>query len=333
MKLNKGLRPPHRGCSCPACTEYHAKHGGYSVNFKPYPMFRYRLLIVGFHNIREDPNFFSDPDCDIVLGCSRSKVESVQHYLEAFQLIHRATLFETLSETHTCRYKESLVPTTFGKHLFDDEIGDPYWESPDSLYLLHYHLTTSPMALAFYYLFNCFIPRSQYFRRDEAANSFEIWLKERTEKLPAKNTIRQHINTILRVYTESDNMEIEDWADTLFVDLDMIKRVGEGKDEAFYFDFDGDKEILGLSVAVFGYALMSFWNTHYPHSATLDLKEQLFWVAGSPLNVFNLSENRFMEYVTKLEDLTEKVIEHRSSVNLNQLYRKKPIDALDFLKS
>ena len=167
MKLYKGLRPPHRGsnCKCQACAEYHAKHGSYSINFKPYSAFRYRSLILGFHSVRENPNFFSTSDCDIALGCSQSKVESTQHYLEAFQLIHRASLFETLSETQTCRYNDNLTLTEFGKRLFDR---DPYFESLDSLYLLHYHLTTSPMALAFYYVFNCFIPQSGYFSRNEA---------------------------------------------------------------------------------------------------------------------------------------------------------------------
>lgn len=339
MKLNKGLYPPHRACSCPACREYHAKHGGTTINFKPYSAFGYPSLLHGFHNVSEKHNFFTRPDCDIMMGCSRAKVEATQHYLEAFQLIRHATLFETLPETQTCQQKDNLVPTLFGHYLLNRESGrDPYLESPDSLYLLHYCLTTSPMALAFYYLFNCFVPRFQYFSRDEATDSFEKWLTERTEKPPAKNTIRQHINTVLRTYTESDDMDIEDRANLLFLDLNLIKRMGTPKrfddlkkEERFYFDREADKELLGLSTAVFGYALLSFWDTHVPNSATLDLKT-LLWTEGSPLSVFQLTENRFMEYITELEDLTGKAIEHRYGTNLNQLYRTKPIDAFKFLK-
>lgn len=338
MKLNKGLRPPHRGCDCPACAEYHAKHGGYAINFKPYPAFRYRSLIGGFHNVSEKHNFFSFPDCDIILGCSRAKVEATQHYLEALQLIRHATLFETLPETQTCQQKDNLVPTLFGDYLLNRESGrDPYLESPDSLYLLHYHLTTSPMDLACYYLFNCFVPMSGYFSRDEATDSFEKWLAERTEKPPAKNTIRQHINTVLRTYAaETEGMDIEDWAELLFVDLNLIgcavfDRLDGKKEERFYFNDRENKSELGLSTEVFGYALLSFWDTRAPHSATLDLKT-LLWEAGSPLMVFKLTENQFMDYITQLEDLTGKAIEHRFSTNLKQLYRTKPIEALDFLK-
>ena len=302
MKLNKGLRPPHRGCDCPACTEYHAKHGGTTINFKPYSAFGYRSLLLGFHNVSEKHNFFSCPDCDIMLGCSRAKVEATQHYLEGFGLIRPATLFETLPETQTCKQKDNLVPTMFGNYLLNRESGrDPYLEGPDSLYLLHYHLATSPMALAFYYVFNCFIPELGHFSRNEATDRFEMWLTERTEKPPAKNTIRQHINTVLRTYAaDTADMEIDDWADLFFVDLNLIQRVrldeGEGEDKkAFYFNKDADKAELGLSVAVFGYALLSFWDMHAPHSASLDLKTSL-WVEGSPLVVFKLTDNQFMEY-------------------------------------
>ena len=129
-------------------------------------------------------------------------------------------------------------------------------------------------------------------------------------------------------------MEIEDWADMLFVDLNLIKRVrvdkGE-KAERFYFSIDTDKADLGLSLEVFGYTLLSFWDTHAPYTKTLDLKS-LLWTAGSPLMVFKLNENQFMEYIEKLQDLTGEAIGHRYSTNLNQLYRTKPIEALDFLK-
>jgi len=125
--------------------------------------------MVGFYSVSENPNFFSLPDCDMVLGCSQTKVEATQHYLEAFGLIRRATLFDTIAETQTRKHKDNLVLTEFGKTLFDK---DPYLESPDSLYLMHYHLATSPMALAFYYLFNRFIPKSGYFGKDEATESF-----------------------------------------------------------------------------------------------------------------------------------------------------------------
>ena len=338
MKLNKGLRPPHRGCSCPACTEYHAKHGNQSINFKPYSAIGYSSLTLGFHNVSEKHDFFAAPDCDIMLGCSRAKVEATQHYLEAFGLIGRATLFESLSETQTCKHKDNLVPTVFGKHLLsrNGKVGaDPYLESLDSLYLLHYHLTTSPMALAYYYLFNCFVPVSGYFSRDEATDSFEKWLAERTEKPPVKNTIRSHINTVLRTYAaDTENMEIEDWADMLFIDLSLMGRTlfdGHKKEEMFYFNREADKAELGLSTEVFGYALLSFWDTHAPHSATLDMKTAL-WEAGSPLVVFKLTEDQFMEYIEKLQGLTGNVIELRQSVNLNQLYRTKPIDAFEFLK-
>ena len=342
MKLNKGLRPPHRRCDCPACTEYHAKHGGTTINFKPYSAFGYRSLLLGFHNVSEKHNFFSRSDCDIMLGCSRAKVEATQHYLEGFGLIRPATLFETLPETQTCKQKDNLVPTLFGNYLLNRESGrDPYLESPDSLYLLHYRIATSLMGLAFYYVFNCFVPQSQYFSRDEATDNFERWLAERTEKPPAKSTIRQQINTVLRTYAaDTADMEIDDWADLLFIDLNLIKRIGnvdgvknEGpKAERFYFNYDADKADLGLSVEVFGYALLSFWNTYAPHSASLDLKT-ILWETGSPLPVFKLSENRFMEYITKLEDLTEKRIEHRYGTHLNQLYRTKPIDAFKFLNA
>ena len=331
MKLNKGLRPPHRECDCPACAEYHAKHGNYAINFKSYPAFGYRSLILGMHRVRDAPNFFSALDCDMALGCARATVEATQHYLEAFRLIRYATLFETLEETQTCQHNDNLVLTAFGEILFNT---DAYLESLSSLYLLHYHLSTSPMALAFYYMFNRFIPKSQYFSRDEATDSFQQWLTRRTEKAPAKNTTRHHINTVLRTYTESDDMEIEDWTDRFLVDLGLIRRVRTEDDkvsETFYFNRDADKADLGLSIEVFGYTLLSFWDTHAPHSKTLELRTQV-WTAGSPLVIFKLSENQFMEYITQLKDLTKGAIEHRYSENLNQLYRTKPIEALDFLK-
>ena len=161
-------------------------------------------------------------------------------------------------------------------------------------------------------------------------DSFEMWLSEKKGKSSAKNTIRQHINTVLRTYTEPEEIEIDDWADMLFIDLNLIECIGE-KGEFFYFNFDKDKEVLGLSTAVFGYALISFWDKYFPHTAALDLKK-MCWVAGSPFNVFKLSENRFMEYITKLKDLTGGAIEHRYSTNLNQLYRTKPIESFDFLE-
>ena len=162
-----------------------------------------------------------------------------------------------------------------------------------------------------------------------------MWLAERTEKPPVKRTIRKQINAILNTYVEPDNIDIEDWADRIFINLNLINHVsfeGDDKEQRFYFNYSADKEVLGLSTEVFGYALLSFWDTHAPHSKTLDLKTQLFWTEGSPLMVFKLTENQFMEYITKLQDLTSGAIEYRYSENLNQLYRTKPIEAFEFLK-
>jgi len=138
----------------------------------------------------------------------------------------------------------------------------------------------------------------------------------------------------LNVYTESDDLEIEDWADRVFIDLSLIERLrsDDGKEsKVFYFDSTTEKDMLGLSTEVFGYALLSCWESNAPHSNSFDLKT-LLWADGSPNSVFKLTENQFIEYIEKLMELTEGAIEHRASTNLNQLYRTKPIEALDLLK-
>ena len=321
MKFNKGLNPPHPNCSCRACEEYHAKHR-YSVNFKKYRSPRYLLLVSGFHEVMKNPNFFSSPDPALALGCSPASVDMAQHYLEAFQLIQRASLFDTVDETHTCKFKENLVPTAFGAWLFGN---DPYLEDPASYWLLHYHLTTSPMALNYNYLFNEFVPKSSSFTRDELTDSFKWWLTQHTHT-PSTSVIRHHINTALFPYTINEYDDIQDFVDRLFIDLYIIHRTVvedeyDKKKELFYFS-NGDKTHFGLTSAVFGYALFSFWETVAPNSNTIDIKAAL-WQSGSPLRAFKLTENQFIEYIEDIEERTDGAIGRTLSVNLNQIYRKK----------
>ena len=333
MKLNKGLHPPNAHASSYHYGDFY-RDNDWTVNFKTYPVCSYQTLIHGFRGVVENPNFFLTPDADILLGCSPRKIESVQHYLEAFQLIHRPTLFETSIETETCQFKDNFAPTAFGTLLLDPKTGrDPYLEDPQSNYLLHSHLSASPMALPFYWIFNGFVLLGTDFAKNEAIKSFEVWLTDRTEKIPVTATLRKQINTVLSTYVCDDATDIDEWADRPLMSLYLIesKKVEEvdGKVERFYFA-KGDKERYGLSTAVFGYALLKFWDTHLPYQKTLDLKTYVYF-PGSPLYIFNLTENQFMAYFEKFQELTDGAIVHRMDTNLNQLYKTKSINALDFL--
>lgn len=183
----------------------------------------------GFRAIQKEPDFFFREDSHIELGVGKNMAEAIRYWLEAFELTN------PLMDKGRTIYEPSL----FGLSLLDPQKGkDPYLESVESLWILHYKLITSFERATLWW--HTFFRFGRYdFRLEELIKSMMVWLqKEHPEKKVADSSVKKDALMIARMYLPPElqagkSKGYEDQLDTVFGRLNLVGRGGEN-DEIFF---------------------------------------------------------------------------------------------------
>lgn len=235
--------------------------------------FRYGWLPKLYDAVMDDPSLFADDDSAITrLGIGKNMVRSLRFWGDALGLIE--------SDGRAVR------PTAFAKSILDPVEGrDPYVERTDSLWRLHWRLTTHARLGAWQVAF-AELSEPEVTRRQLVALVRQRATRTRGEI--SQNTLQTHISVLLQTYAGPDEDEtvLEDTLGCPMQELRLLRTGDAGGEPTIRVD-RGAKA--GLEVGAFAEALADRWRRSAPGSSIMSLRSLLLDRDG-PGRVFKLDE-------------------------------------------
>jgi len=239
---------------------------------------RYGWLKKGFDEVAKDPNIFDSDDAIERLGVGKNMVRSIRFWCMAFHLIEPDT------ENGPRRLSGPMRITPFGRALLANDGWDPFLEDPASLWLLHWHLFSQPIAATTWSL-AINIAQIGSFTLKELSQL----IMERKETYPwltryADSSIQKDASCFIRMYAPPSGQHASEDIECPFTQLGLL--VASEEKQAVRFNM-ADKSMLPpeiLLAACFDYA-----HKTQPGLKSLSLN-RIAYHFNAPGVVFKLSE-------------------------------------------
>jgi hypothetical protein len=268
-----------------------------------------------------------EDDAMAVLGVGKNMVRSIRYWAEAASVIkpigggHEVTEFG----------KELLLglQSTKGKYLAPI---DPYLEDIQTLWLLHWKMTTNPdgTLFAWDFLMNRFQEPELY--ASSVVKAFERGLLQKNAI--TKGSLEQLWDVFLHSYvpTRGRKGEVrEDNLDCPFIELDLLMPTGftesslhPGRIEAKYAFRREDKPEIGNKMFV--YCLHEFWQNRYPDEQSMPL-HMVANGHGSPGQVFKIPEIDIRNRLLGIHDSSSGFFEFEESATIPRIIQKRGSNA------
>ena len=257
---------------------------------------------------------FSAEDSIARFGVGKNMVVAMRYWALATGILEEV-------RTHLGPYETTLI----GKTLLDDNGLDPWLEDPNSLWLLHWNLASTPdRTTTWYWVFN-HCPQAA-FDRELIVDHLTRLCAERQMKKVARATVKRDVECFVRTYVErADAGSKEDTLECPLAELSLLRPVGRREG---YQLARGPKST--LSGALFAFATTQFWQRSHADVRTLSL-DALFHDAGSPGRVFLLDEESVVDFAIEIESITDGAIAWSETAGLRQLISRRDITEIDSL--
>lgn len=288
-----------------------------------FPM-RYGWLKKGFDAVRsqdkqtDNKKIFSKDDAISTFGVGKNMVESIRHWCQATGVIEEGS------------NENSLQTTEFGRVLFSDDGLDPYMETSNTLWLIHWKLCGFENKTTWHWAFNYF--SGTIFEREFLVKGLVKLSNDAGWRRVSPNTIKRDVECFVRTYAAraiKSKEAHEDAIECPLAELGLVRSIGTR--DGFRFA-RGNK--LSLPNSVFLYALVEFW-LRTPNTSHLSF-EALMHEPGSPGRVFLLDENEMIDRLSKIDVLLDGKIRWSETAGLKQVIRNvelKDIDLLELIES
>lgn len=283
--------------------------------------FRYGWLEKGVQGLAQYSDIFSREDAIVILGVGKNMVESIRHWCEVTQLVDGDI---EATEGRTVKIKVS----TLGRKLLGAHGWDPYLEDDASLWLLHWLLISNPTIGTTWQIAFSSLLRPDFTKREliEHVASFA----EKKNITVNEKSLSRDVDCFIRTYTparaSAKNVVIEETFDCPLQELGIIQSSPDG--EVYRFSV-GAKAT--LPSAVFGYALLEYFDTVRSGRNTISVQECLYG-AGSPGQAFKLDENTLISHMEELEKMTKGKLALDETAGIKQIYRKDGVDQIKLLE-
>ena len=295
---------------------------GYRPQFAGHETFplRYGWLKKAFDAVQatksgdDNKSVFTGADAIARFGVGKNMVASMRHWAMASGV---------LSEPDG---RQRIETTSLGRLFFGSDGIDPYMESPDTSWVIHWQLSAHATKTTWFWAFNHYPALS--FERDMLARGIDRLARDLDWSRASPATIRRDVSCFVRTYVPqplSSHVSYEDALESPLTELGLIKPVG--RRDGFRF-VRGPKPSLGN--LVFCYSVADFWNEHFPNANTLSF-EALAHEPGSPGRVFLLDENALVDRLSSLDATTDGVYRWSESAGLKQLIRERELHTEEVL--
>ena len=281
--------------------------------------FRYTWLKKGVDAVREKPTIFADDDATITLGVGKNMVRSIHHWCQVAQLIKGAG--------RATNHRREFVLADLGDSIFADDGFDPYLEDVATLWLIHWQLATNTnRATTWFWAFSIF--GQNEFRKDTFISELINWSEKSTRNRISENSIKRDIDCFLRTYVPSrltKTTTMEDTFDCPLVELNLISDSPDGNAYRFH---RGPKP--SLPTEIFAAAFSEFWDAYFSENNTLTFAN-IAYSPRSPGRTFQLDEDTLVEYLDRLENLTDGALRYDETAGVKQVYRDRKIASTELL--
>ena len=260
---------------------------------------------------------FSADDAIARFGVGKNMVVSMRYWALATGMLKKV-------RAHLGPY----ATTELGRSLLNNDGWDPWLEDPNSLWLLQWHLASTPdRTSTWYWVFN-HCPHAN-FDRELIVEHLARLCADRQMKKVAPATLKRDVECFVRTYVEKAGAgSKEDTLECPLTELSLLRSIGR---KGGYQLARGPKST--LDTAVFAYATTQFWQRTHPNVSTLSL-DALFHDPGSPGRVFLLDEESVVDHAIELESATDGAIAWSETAGLRQLICRtvlEDIDPLDYI--
>jgi hypothetical protein len=240
---------------------------------------RFGWLKKAFDQAKESPTIFSSPDATVQLGVGKNMVDAIAFWAVAFRIL------ETSQDSK--KSASSYKPTAFGSLMFEEEGLDPYLESPQSLWFLHWMAMRPVSRLPVWWLTFAMFSQTEFNTEDLYGFIFDE-TKERWDYSKEK-PIQKDLDCMMRMYSPrvvKAKASLDDYLDSPFRDLGLIVPSSiSSKDRNSYRFQIGEKP--GLTPLMVLLACLDYMNLQDTKSLTAP---RLAGDIGSPGRVFRLNE-------------------------------------------
>lgn len=251
-------------------------------------------------------NVFSEESAIADFGVGKNMLNAMRHWSYYLGFVWRNNKTHSYHNTTKNSQEETnkLLPCINqfynAKQFFDTEGTDsngldPYLESPTTLWLMHWALATNPELVTYYWFFN--INTKTDLSRDEMVRKLKEFLNEYEQFAKISDaTIKKDVDCFILNYSgkkRKNNNDIELSIESPLSELQLLSRPAQNQIHASR----GQKG--SLSLHVFTYFLMQFWQKHNKNSKTLSL-EIATYDECSVGRVFMLDDEAMVEFAEKL---------------------------------
>jgi hypothetical protein len=266
---------------------------------------------------------FRDENLAMVkLGVGKNMVRSIRFWAEIAGIIEPLT-----TGGHSV--------TEFGDRILGYEGHDPYLERQETLWLLHWKISTSTPPVYYWQQMLNFWHRAD-FSLSEIYPFLERGLPANTQSR-SKRTIGDGFKVFIHTYvpTRGRKGEIkEDNLDCPLVELGLIKSAGSrtdtnsGKNELIYsFNFDDKPDVTN---ALFAYCINDYWGKSHHTGETLDFRS-ISSGEGSPGQIFKLPELAIRIKFEQLQEASIGAFEFMESSTIQQIVRQQEVESIALL--
>lgn len=234
--------------------------------------------------LQRTPDLFAREDAFVLLGVGKNMAQSIRYWGRVCGLFERAG--------------NTLVPTTLGHALLDDDGFDPFLVTPAACWLLHWQVTSRPAAMfTAFFAFNML--RQGEFTPTLLAEAIQEYVREKSLTSPSPNTLLRDIDCFVRCYLRPAGRALasagEDALGCPLADLQLVQRQ----------DADRYRLTIGpqanLPDALFVFALRQFLRRDGRVTAAFS---ELLFNPGAPGRVFRLDEDALLARLELLEEIT-----------------------------
>lgn len=256
-----------------------------TVRFSGHESFvcRYGWLSKAYNAIVKTPTLLRDEEAAMeALGIGRNMVKSLLFWAEAAGVIEGDGA-------------GGHVPGSVGKRLFGESGWDPFLESLESLWLIHWYLSTEAGLAAWNAVFG--EGKLIRFERQQLVGALAARGAGSARPLAA-STLEQHTSIFIQSYFQEErNTDDTSWCP--LQDLGLIKAT---KTEHGRLVFNTENATpVGLTLRVFGMALIQFIGRHGDGGRAIDFARVLKG-PYSPGMVFRMDEHQVRHFVETLVD-------------------------------
>jgi hypothetical protein len=309
-------------------------YNGITFRFSGHETFvcRYAWLPKGASAVSRDKSILTstrEDDAMVELGVGKNMVRSIRFWVEAADII-----LPTLGGHKLTDFGQDLLIGTGTRAPLD-----PYLEDVQTLWLLHWKLSTNSRAQIFAWDFLLNQYHEPELDASAATRALQKALPAASGREISLRSLEELYDVFLHTYvpTRGRKGEVkEDNLDSPLVELDLLRHTGftqtslRSARPVPKFAFRREEK-LEIGNSLFAYCLNEFWRNRFCSPQTSELTIPLHTVAnghGSPGQVFKIPEADIRRRLLAMEETTEKMFRFEESAAVPAVVRRNASDDL-----